>query len=103
MTNYKLTNKADAEIERLYEHSILNFGVTVARRYLNGLHESFATIAENPSWGNDYGHIEQGLKRYEYRSHSYYFKELEDRVLIIRVLGNRQDPMRAFFPLDHDR
>jgi len=94
MARYQLTNKAEREIDRIYEYSILNFGLNTAQEYFLGLHECFQTLAEHPSWGNDYGFILPTLQRYEYRSHSVYFQENAEGILIVRVLGNKQDPAR---------
>ncbi len=92
MVTYQLTNKAESEIEGIYEYSILNFGLKTAQEYITGLHNCFELLAENQSWGNDYGFIIPGLLRYEYRSHSVYYPPMEDDILIVRVLGCRQDP-----------
>jgi toxin ParE1/3/4 len=96
MEKYQLTNEAENEIESIYEYSILNFGLTTARDYISGLHKKFEVLADNQSWGSDYGFIRPDLCRYEYRSHSIYYKSLRDGILIVRVLGNRQDPARHF-------
>jgi toxin ParE1/3/4 len=94
MAIYKLTNKAEIEIENIYEYSIINFGLQVAQGYLLGLHDCFDLLAEHQSFGTDYGFIEPGLLRYEYRSHSIYYRLAEDGILIVRVLGDKQDPAR---------
>ncbi len=96
MANYQLTIKAQIDIEEIYEYSILNFGIKTARKYLLGLHEKFETLANNQSWGNDYDFISSNLFRFEYRSHSIYYQTLGNDILIIRVLGNMQDPARHF-------
>lgn len=94
MAYYQLTNKAEREIESIYEYSIAHFGLRVARSYTSGLHDCFDLLAENPSWGSDYGFLKAGLLRYEYRSHAVYYQPLQDGVLIVRVLGSKQDPAR---------
>jgi toxin ParE1/3/4 len=94
MAVYELTRKAENEIERIYEYSIVNFGLTVAHDYLVGLHECFQLLADHQSFGTDYGFIKSGLFRYEYRSHSIYYKPTEEGILIVRVLGGKQDPAR---------
>lgn len=96
MATYQLTNKAEHEIDTIYEYSILNFGLTTAQEYVSGLHECFLLLADHHSWGNDYGFIKEGLCRYEYRSHSIYYLPVQDDILIVRVLGYRQDPARHF-------
>lgn len=94
MEKYQLTNKAEDEIDGIYEYSILNFGLNTAQKYISGLHECFVTLADNQSWGSDYGFIKSGLFRYEYRSHSVYYQNTEYGILIVRILGNKQDPAR---------
>jgi toxin ParE1/3/4 len=94
MAVYRLTNKAATEIERIYEYSIANFGLHVAQNYLLGLQDCFQWLAEYVNLGTDYGIIAPELRRYEYRSHSIYFKPTESGILILRVLGSKQDPAR---------
>ncbi len=94
MAKYQLTTEAEVEIEGIYDYSILNFGLQTARDYFFGLHQRFQLLADNPSWGSDYGYIAPDLRRYEYRSHSIYYRPQAGGILIVRVLGNRQDPVR---------
>jgi toxin ParE1/3/4 len=96
MAHYQLTNKAEAEIEGIIEYSIVNFGLNVAQKYITGLHECFMLLAEHQSWGGDYDFIVQGLRRYEYRSHAVYYQHMDDGILVVRVLGGKQDPARHF-------
>ncbi len=51
MATYQLTNKAESEIEGIYEYSILNFGLRVAQEYMSGLTHCFELLADNHSWG----------------------------------------------------
>ena len=44
MAYYKLSNEADAEIDKLYEYSILNFGLETAREYVSGLYEKLDVL-----------------------------------------------------------
>lgn len=91
---YQLTAKAEAEIDMIYERSIVDFGWSVASDYINGLHRCFEMLNDYQSWGNDYSFIRDHLRRYEYRSHSVYYQTKGSDILIVRVLGNRQDPAR---------
>lgn len=40
------------------------------------------------------GHIRAGYFRYEYESHTVYYKQDQDKISIIRILGEKQDPLR---------
>ncbi len=96
MGKYQLTNKAEIEIEEIYEYSIINFGLARARKYVLGLHEKFELLADNQTFGIDYSFINIDIYRYEYLSHSIYYQCLRDEILVVRVLGNKQDPARHF-------
>jgi len=93
MATYQLTNKAESDIENIYEYSILNFGLRIAQEYISGLHDCFELLADHQSWGSNYSFIASGLQRYEYRSHAIYYQPNEEGILIVRVLGGRQEPM----------
>lgn len=95
MAAYRLSAAADADIDAIYDYSIQNFGLAVARDYLAELMARFELLADHGDWGSDYGDIVPGLRRYEHTSHSIYYTWLDSGdVLIIRVLGARQDPAR---------
>lgn len=96
MASYSLTSEAHREIAEITEYSLLNFGRDTAREYISGLHEKLSVLADNQTWGTDYGSIIEGLRRYEYRSHSIYYMPEGPGILIVRILGKRQDPMRHF-------
>ncbi len=92
MTNYQLTEAAQADAENIYAYSIAKFGLRTARTYLNGLHARLQLIAANDALGRDYSHVSPGLLRYEHRGHSVYFQREQNGILVIRILGAAQDP-----------
>jgi plasmid stabilization system protein ParE len=51
MASYRLSEKADEDLSRLYEYGILHNGQERADRYYNGLIEQFEELAENPGFG----------------------------------------------------
>ena len=51
MASYRLSEKADEDLSRLYEYGILHYGQERADRYYNGLIERFEELAENPGFG----------------------------------------------------
>lgn len=48
MASYRLSEKADEDLSRLYEYGITHFGQDRADRYYDGLIERFEQLAENP-------------------------------------------------------
>ena len=48
MARYRLTDAALADLERIYEYGILNFGLSQADKYYDGLVLHFQKIADSP-------------------------------------------------------
>ena len=94
MADYQLTKEAPHALEGIYEYSILNFGMSQARSYVEGLHACFEILADNPRMGRNYSHVKKDYRRHEYESHSVYYKITKTGVLITRVLGASQDPFK---------
>ncbi len=95
MAGYRLTIRAEVDVEAIYEYSILNFGLEQAGTYFDSLFARFALLADYPGLGHDYGRIAPSLRRFEQASHSIYYTRLADGdVQILRILGQRQDPLR---------
>lgn len=94
MANYQLSETATSDLDNLYLYGITNHGLRQADDYYDGLIEKFETLFNHPDWGSDYEFIAPNLRRYEYGSHSIYYQHKGAHVLIVRVLGYRQDPAR---------
>jgi toxin ParE1/3/4 len=92
MANYDLSEEAEADLDRLYEHGILNFGLRQANQYYDGLISRFDEIAQNPFLYRAVGHIRAGYRLSVYGVNSIYYRIQADRsVFIVRILG-RQNP-----------
>ena len=93
MANYRLSDKADEDLSRLYEYGILHYGQERADRYYNGLIERCEELAENPRLWQAVDHIRPGYRRSVYGRHSIYYRIDPDAIVIMRILG-RQDPQQ---------
>ena len=98
MAVYKLSSKAVADLDGIYEYTILNFGLEQAQAYLLGLHKRFQHLADNPNFGRNADQLAPRLRRYDYQSHVVFYIPTEQGVLIVRVLHERMDPDRHFRP-----
>jgi toxin ParE1/3/4 len=96
MADYELTKEADLRLAEIYRYSIRKFGLKTARRYLTGMHQAFALLAENPLLGTVQELIKPGYRRLVYESHVIYYRPAKKGVLIIEVLHEAQDPARHF-------
>lgn len=91
---YRLTSRADADLEALFEYSVLNFGEARADKYVAGLIRRFEFLGENPFAGSEKGHVKPNAQLSVYGSHSIYYLVEDKGVLILRILGAGRDPLR---------
>jgi len=91
MAVYKLSEKASADVDDIYEYTIVNFDIGQARAYLRGLDNCFKALAENPLRGRTADELASELRRYEYQSHVVFYRGMEPYTLIVRVLHKSMD------------
>ena len=94
MANYRISAKADDDLDRLFVHGVLNFGLDRTEQYTAGLVEHFSALAAEPLLYQAVDHIRKGYRRSVFRAHAIYYRLDGDDVLIARVLG-RQDAGEA--------
>ncbi|TKB63370.1 MAG: type II toxin-antitoxin system RelE/ParE family toxin [Nitrospira sp.] len=94
MASYSLSSKAVADLEDIYEYTIIHFGLEQARVYLLGLHGRFQMLAEQPTQGRKADELAPGLRRVEYQSHVVFYIPKDHGVLIVRVLHQRMGVTR---------
>ena len=51
MGAYSLSRKAAGDVDRIYTYTIEQHGLTLAKKYLNGLHACFERLGEHPMLG----------------------------------------------------
>lgn len=61
MASYRLNREALADLDRLYEHGVLTFGLRQADAYFDGIVTRFQEIADQPELYPAIDHIRQGL------------------------------------------
>lgn len=95
MASYRISAAADDDLDRLYIHGALKFGLEHTERYAAGLIEHFGLVTAAPLLYQAVDHIRTGYRRSVYQAHAIYYQIDGDDVAIIRVLG-RQDADKAF-------
>ena len=94
MAKYRLSESADRDLDKLYVYGVLNFGLTQAERYIDGLIRRFDELTNNPYLYQAVDDIRPGYRRSVYKSHAIYYRIESDIILIVRILGH-QDPERS--------
>ncbi len=86
MNNYTLSNKAQLDLERIYQYTEQEFGANRAESYLLGIHDCLLLLVDEPNLGQDIRDIRLGYFRYLYQKHSIFFKVRNNDIYIVRIL-----------------
>jgi toxin ParE1/3/4 len=89
VTNYRISDRAAADLFEIYLYGIEQFGPMQAERYKESMHHCFLLLAENPRMGRTSDTIREGLRRHEHGSHVILYSLEQDHVLIVGVLHGR--------------
>ncbi len=90
---YRLSNKAEQDLENIWLYTFENWSLEQADRYTNNILDEIEYISYNPLPGKDYSHIRKGYKCVKVKSHIIFYRlrEQEGIIEIIRVLHQRMD------------
>lgn len=85
---------AVADLEGIWRYTAQAWNVDQADHYLDLLNERLELLAENPSLGADYSHVEAGVQRYQVGRHGVFYRTDKKQLVVIRVLHDRMDAPR---------
>ena len=94
MAVYSLSSKAAADLDGIYEYTILHFGLDQARVYLSGSQERFQMLAEQSTHGRKAEELAPRLRWFEYQSHMVFYMYKDNGIRMVRVLHQRMDVTR---------
>jgi len=89
MANYRITEDAKGDLQRIYRRGVLEFGEAQADQYFDAFFERFAELAEQPSLYQAVDEIRKGYRRSVCGSDSIYYRVVGDMVEIMRILGQQ--------------
>ena len=91
---YKLSELAENDLKEILSYSFENFGLERAEKYYFGLKKCCSLIGDYPEIGRLRPDIDALTRSFVHESHVIYYEIQPKRVFILRVLGEKQDPMR---------
>jgi len=97
---YELSQEADNDLVNIYDYTITQFGDEQAVTYLSGLENSFDNLCRTPLSGRNRSEIREGLRSIAYVSHIIFYRLIENKVWIVRILHSSRDIIRLFPPED---
>ena len=89
MATYRLSRRADHDIDGIFIFGVERFGIDQATEYLLGLHDHFELLIENPDVWPHITVQKLSFQRSVYQSHTIYYRNNSDHLLIVRVLGQQ--------------
>ena len=89
MANYRISEAAKSDLQRIYRRGVLEFGEAQADRYFNAFFERFDELAEQPFQYQAVDDIRQGYRRSVCGVDSIYYRIVDNKVEIMRILGQQ--------------
>ena len=86
MKYYRLSQKADQDLQGIFRYTTAEHSIEQAAAYLTSLEECLLLLSEKPGLAQSVDEIRKGYRRYLHRQHAIYFVIRDDYILVIRVL-----------------
>jgi toxin ParE1/3/4 len=86
MADYRLSERASAQIFDIYQFTEECFGAYQAKAYHSGLEHSFLLVADFPLIGMSVANLFPDLRRFRFQSHFIYYTVETDMILIRQLL-----------------
>ena len=96
MPEYRFTPEARDDLQSIIDYTQEQWGKEQAHKYVDGLEELAAHLAEKPSLGVNRDTLISSLISFPYVSHVLYYVPQDHGITIIRVLHKSMDARRHF-------
>jgi len=91
MSRYELSKEALEDLSTIWFDGAKRWGINQADNYALKIDEMCDFLIENRGLGRDKSDVIAGLKSYPIGSHTLYYVEQGDSIVIIRILHQRMD------------
>jgi len=88
---YELSELALADINSIWEYTILNWSINQAEKYYNEIFDSILLICGNPKIGKSISEVKAHHRCKLIRQHMIIYKIQNDVIFIDRILHERMD------------
>ncbi|UWR13407.1 type II toxin-antitoxin system RelE/ParE family toxin [Sulfitobacter mediterraneus] len=86
-----LSPAAQADVEDIWDYTETTWGSAQAEKYIGDIQQTCHGVATGRAIVRSAESIRAGYQRSNVGSHVLYFKELEDRFVIVRILHQKMD------------
>ena len=91
MAEFRLTDRARADLIDIYDFTESSFGAYQADAYYSGLIRSFGLLADFPRIGQPVDELAAGYRRFRFQSHLIFYTVQPDHVEIRAIIHGTQD------------
>ena len=92
---YEITETAEKDLNEIFDYTEKEFGFDQAVKYLLDIDDKFDLLSEQPELGKKRDEIRLELRSLVHESHVIFYRVLNNRVRIIRVLHGSRDLFSA--------
>jgi len=93
MPRLEVSSRAEREIDDLYLHGILRYGLRQADDYVRQLRQRMSQLEETPFIGVERSDVRPHVRLLVFKAHNILYRVTGDSVLIARVLHRNADWM----------
>jgi toxin ParE1/3/4 len=97
---YRLTQQATSELEAIWAYSAETWSIEQADAYTDELTRLFNMIATFPEMAREYREFSTPVRIHTHKRHVIIYMVKNDHVLIVRILGGRQDWQKILLSVD---
>ena len=94
MAEFRLSKRAQNDLDALFDHTAGKWGLQQALHYSNLIEAACADLAKAPKLAQDCSFIRPGYRRRGVESHVIYFRTTPWGIAVIRILHQRMDAAR---------
>ena len=94
MAEYRLTPRAQRDLDGVFDHTVTHWGLPQAMRYTDLIEAARANLAAAPQQAPSCGNIRPGYRRRAVEQHVIYFRPTSYGIAVIRILHQRMDAAR---------
>ncbi|MCL1080128.1 type II toxin-antitoxin system RelE/ParE family toxin [Parashewanella spongiae] len=92
--NLVLSPIAKVDIQDIYRYGLLNWGSKVATVYIDTLKSHLYSLTEQPFMGVERSILLPNIRSFPSEKHMIFYRVESEKIEIIRILHERQDPQR---------
>jgi toxin ParE1/3/4 len=94
MAEYRLSPKAQRDLDGVFDYTATQWGLSQALRYTDLIETGCASLAESPLHSQNCTTIRPGYRRRNVEQHVIYFRQTSYGIAVIRILHQRMDAPR---------